>query len=292
MRITQGMIVGNFLNNLNSNYKSMDKTQEQLSTGKKIMRPSDDPVGVVSSLRLQTNLNETKKYLGNVTDASHWLDITDTALGQAGDILQRMRELTINGANDSLPQASRNALAQEVVQLREQLIQVANTTHDGRFIFGGFQTTTAPFTGAGIYTGDTGAINYEIGINMTIPLNITGDDAFINVQDVFQLLTNIEADLAAGNTSNLSNLRIGELDRALDNILSIRSDTGAKVNRLELTESRLNDAVLNLSGLLAKNDDVNVAEVITQLKMQENTYRTALAAGARIIQPTLMDFLR
>ena len=292
MRVTQGMMVGNFLNNLNNNFKIMDKIQEQMSTGRKINRPSDDPVGVVSSLRLRTGLTETEKYLGNTEDARAWLETTDIALGQAGDILHRVRELTIQGANDTLPPQSQNAIAKEVHQLREQMVQVANSSHDGRYIFGGFQTTTVPFTGAGAYTGDTNTISYEIGINMTIPVNVTGDAAFINAQNVFQLLTDVENDLIAGNTSNLSNIRLGELDTAMNNMLSIRADVGAKVNRLELTKSRLDDTNLNLSGLLSKNEDIDMAEVITQLKTQENTYQTALAAGARIIQPTLMDFLR
>ncbi|KNZ70097.1 flagellar hook-associated protein 3 [Thermincola ferriacetica] len=292
MRVTQSMLVGNFLSNLNNNYRIMNKIQEQLSTGKKINRPSDDPVGVVSSLRLRVGLTETEKYLNNVEDARAWLDTTDIALGQVSDLLHRARELTINGANDALAQQSRDALAKEIHQLRDQMIQVANTTHDGRHIFGGFKTTTPPFTAAGAYTGDNGSITYEIGVNVSMQVNITGDRAFINAQDVFQLLANIEADLTAGNTASLSNVRVGELDNAIDNILSLRSEVGAKTNRLDLTKSRLDEANLNLSELLSKNEDINTAEVITQLKMQENTYRTALAAGARIIQPTLIDFLR
>jgi len=294
MRVTQGMLVGNFLNSLNNNYKNMDKIQEQLATGKRINRASDDPVGVVTSLRLRTGLTETEKYLGNVEEATAWLDATDTALRQAGDILQHVRDLVVRGASDTMSQASRDAMAKEVAQLREQLVQVANTTHDGRYIFGGFRTTQAPFDPVTYnYLGDPAAnIDYEIGINIKMTVNITGDDVFKAPLDVFQVLTDVENDLNTGNTANLSTVRIGELDQAIDNILSLRSDVGAKTNRLELTKARLEDANLSLSGLLSKNEDINTAEVITQLKMQENTYRTALAAGARIIQPTLVDFLR
>lgn len=292
MRITQSMMVGNFLNSLNTNYKAMNTIQEQLATGKRINRPSDDPVGLISSLRIRTSLTENEKYQGNVEDARSWLDTTDTALGQAGDIMQRARELTIYGANDTLSAAARDALAKEVHQLREQLIQVSNTSHDGRYVFGGYKTTNPPFTVAGVYTGDNGVINYEIGINITMPVNTTGDAAFINVQDAFQLLNNVEADITAGNTLSLTNVRLSQMDLAMDNIQTLRSDVGAKTNRLDLTKSRLEDANLNLSALLSKNEDINTGEVITQLKMQENTYNTALAAGARIIQPTLTDFLR
>jgi len=291
MRITQGMLVGNFLNNLNTNYRNMNKIQEQLATTKKINRPSDDPVGVVTSLRLYTGLTETEKYLSNVEDAMGWLNTTDTALGQASDVLDRVRELTIAGATDSLSQSARDALATEVSQLREQLEQIGNTAHDGRYVFGGFRTTEPPFA-AGAYAGDAGSMNYEIGVNITMPINVTGDDVLINTVDTFALLTDIENDIIGGNTASLSGTRLGELDQAIDNILSLRSGVGAKTNRLELTQIRLEDAGLNFSTLLSENEDINTAEMITQLKMQENTYNTALAAGARIIQPTLLDFLR
>ncbi|WP_418791023.1 flagellar hook-associated protein FlgL [Phosphitispora sp. TUW77] len=291
MRVTQGMLAGNFLNNLNANYRNMNRIQEQLSTGKKINRPSDDPIGVATSLRLYTGLTETEKYKSNVDAATAWLDTTDTALGQAGDVLNRVRELTIAGASDSLSQSARYALAAEISQLREQVEQIGNTAHDGRYIFSGFRTTEPAFE-AGIYEGDSGSMNYEIGVNITMPINITGDDVFINTVDVFALLTNIETEITAGDTPTLSGTRLEELDQAIDNILSLRSEVGAKTNRLELTNSRLEDAILNFSSLLSENEDINTAEVITQLKMQENTYNTALAAGARIIQPTLLDFLR
>ncbi len=291
MRITQGMLVGNFLNNLNTNYRNMNKIQEQLSTTKKINRPSDDPVGVITSLRLYTGLTETEKYLSNVEDAMGWLNTTDTALGQACDVMDRVREIIIAGAADSLSQSARDALAAEVSQLREQLEQIGNTAHDGRYIFGGFRTTEPPFA-AGAYAGDTGSMNYEIGVNITVPINLTGDDVLINTVDAFALLTDIENDISGGNTASLSGTRLGELDQAIDNVLSLRTEVGAKTNRLELTNNRLEDANLNLNQILSNTEDINTAEVITQLKMQENTYQTALAAGARIIQPTLIDFLR
>ncbi|PKM44504.1 MAG: flagellar hook-associated protein FlgL [Firmicutes bacterium HGW-Firmicutes-8] len=300
MRVTQGMMVGNFLNNLNNNFRTMDKIQEQLSTGRRINRASDDPVGVVSSLRLRTGLTETEKYLSNVDDGKAWLETTDIALGQAGNILHRVRELTVQGANDTLPPQSLDAIAKEVAQLREQLIQVGNSTVDGRFIFGGYQTTNPPFIVSGlyggdpaiIYNGDNGTINYEIGVNIQVPINITGDSPFTSIMNIFDLLTDIKNDIAAGNTGSLSSVRLGQLDSVMDNMLSVRSDVGAKVNRMEMTKARLDDTNLNLSALLSKNEDIDTAKVITELKMQENTYQTALAAGARIIQPTLMDFLR
>lgn len=293
MRITNSMLINNFRRNLNVNLAEMERLQDQMSSGKKIKRPSDDPVNLVSALRLRTTITETEKYVANVNAALSWLETTDVALGQAGDLLQRVRELVVQGANDSLPQTSRQAIAAEVRQIKEQLLQVANTVHDGRYIFGGYKTLTPPFDATGNYTGDAVAdLQYEIGPGIKMTVNITGDDVFKNAIDVFQLLDNIVNDLNTANTASLSGVRLGAVDRAIDNILQVRADVGARVNRLELTRNRLEETRINVSDLLSRTEDVDMAEIITRLQMQENVYRAALAAGARIIQPTLADFLR
>ncbi|MDN5293490.1 MAG: flagellar hook-associated protein 3 FlgL [Eubacteriales bacterium] len=293
MRITNSMLINNFRRNLNVNLAEMERLQDQMSSGKKIKKPSDDPVNLVSALRLRTTITETEKYVANVNAALSWLETTDVALGQAGDLLQRVRELVVQGANDALPQASRQAIAAEVRQIKEQLLQVANTSHDGRYIFGGFKTLTQPFNAAGNYLGDAVAdIQYEISPGIKMTVNVTGDDVFKNPVDVFQLIDDIINDLNTGNTANLSGVRLGAVDRVIDNILRVRADVGARVNRLELTRNRLEETRINVSDLLSRTEDVDMAEIITRLQMQENVYRAALAAGARIIQPTLADFLR
>ncbi len=292
MRVTNTMMVGNFLRNLNVNTEQLDELQEQLSSGKRLNKPSDDPVAVVVSLRMRSILNENDKYLDNVGAAQAWLETTDLALGQANNVLQRVRELTIQGATDVLTPEARNAIAQEVVQLRDQLIQVANSTYDGRYIFAGFQTLTVPFDNTGTYFGDGNQIKYEISVSNTIDINIPGDSVFQGPVDMFQLLTDIATNLTAGNTANLSGPLLGQVDTAMNNLLTFRAEAGAKINRLELTKARLEDTKANYSNLLSKNEDIDIPKTITDLKMQESTYRASLASGARIIQPTLVDFLR
>lgn len=294
------MLTTTFLQNYNTNMQQMDQLQEKLSSGKNLNKPSDDPVGVVTALRLRSTLSENDKFTDNIDSGTAWLETTDQSLNQAGNLLQRVRELVIQGANDTLPPESRDAISKEIDQLRQQLVMVANSTHDGRYIFAGYKTTTPPFGVSGVYggdpaivyNGDAGTINYEIGINAKMQVNVTGDAPFTSIANVFNVLTDIKNDVKAGNTTNLSNTRLGQLDNILNNILSIRSDVGAKENRLELTKTRLEDTKANYSSLLSKTEDVDMAKTITELNMQENIYRTSLAAGAKIIQPSLMDFLR
>lgn len=286
------MIASDFLRNFNTDMTQLNNLEEKISSGRNINRPSDDPVGAVTALRFRSTITETDKYTANVDSANAWLETTDMALGQAGDVLKRVRELVLQGANDTLPADSRTAIAKEINQLRDQMINIANTTHDGRYIFAGFQTNNSAFTTGGVYNGDSGVINYEIGVNTKIPVNINGNAAFKGAVDIFNLLTTIQNDLNAGSTPNLSNIDLHDIDSATSNLLNFRADVGARQNRLELTKSRLQDISANFTNLLSKTEGIDQAKVITELNAQQNTYQTALAAGAKIIQPSLMDYLK
>lgn len=291
MRVTSGMLTATFMRDLNNNLRSLAKYQDQLASGKRVSRPSDDPVAIVHSLRLRSDLGDIEQFAKNVDHALSWLDLTDTALSQAGDILQRARELAVYGANGTLPQESRNALAEEVKQLFDQLVQVGNTTYAGQYIFAGTETKTAPFDGNGGFNGNPGTKETEIGTNQKLAYNVTGDLVF-KQPDAFQALQNLIKDLRDGATDQISSADIAALDQVIDHLLAVRAEVGARVNRLEMTKSRLDDANINFTDLLAKVEDVDVAQTIMELKNQENVYRATLATGARIIQPTLVDFLR
>lgn len=288
MRVTNSMMINTVLRDLNNNLSKMTKSQEQLSSGRRINRPSDDPVGIVSALRLRTSLTELDQYKSNAEDASSWLETTDKALDESGTILQRIRELAVSAANDHLTQTERDAIYKEVDQLKQHLIQVGNTTYAGKYIFAGTDTLDPPFDNGGFYLGDAGVFNYEIAIGVNIPINIDGQTVF---DDAFNAIDQFMVDLTNADTMSISG-DIGLLDLAINNQLEIRADIGAKVNRLELAVNRMDAEKVNLTGLLSKTEDVDMAELITRLKMQESVYNSSLSAGARMVQPTLMDFLR
>jgi len=298
VRVTNRMLVDNFLANITNNLRHMERLEQQMATGRRISRPSDDPVGVVSSLRLRSNLMETAKYDENADEANSWLEASDTALGNVTLILQKARELAVRGATESMSQQSRDAVAKEVNQLLEQLVDMANSVHDGRYIFGGYQTTSAPFTAVGspatavIYSGDSGILNREIGVGITLSINVTGAQVFSGASNIFDSLIMLRDNLIAGNTAAISTGDINNLDRSIDNVLAYRAEIGAKINRLELHKERLGDMRVNFTKLLSANEDADMAEVIMNLQIQENVYRASLSTGARIIQPTLVDFLR
>ena len=306
MRITNNMMVQRVLRNITNTAERLTEYHGQLSSGRRLEVPSDDPVGVGTALRLRAGIQEVTRYRANVDDGIGWAESTDAALGHAVDILQRARELAVAGANDTLAQPSRDALAREIDQLLEQLVQVGNTTHNGRYIFAGFQTMSPPFTlQAGpprqvVYNGDGGQMYREIGAGVTVSLNLTGEDVFGLVDkgtpnervEVFDILIRLADDLRAGNTAAVGSARLGELDVAIDRMLAYRSEVGAKINRLELSRNRLQDAEVNLGRLLSQTEDADMARTIIKLKTEESAYQVGLAAGARIIQPTLLDFLK
>ncbi|MDI3281003.1 MAG: flagellar hook-associated protein FlgL [Bacillota bacterium] len=308
MRITNQMLTANLLRNLQRNVERLAKNNEMLATGRRLSVPSDDPVGIGRSEFLRTALVENEQYSSNVAEARSWLEATDAALEEMGNVLQKARELAVYGANGSLSGEARQALAKEVDQLIQQAVQVANADHGGRFIFAGFQTRpnppgyTAPYTGvpptspwtAVNYNGgpSTDAMEYEIGQGVTLRVNVTGEQAFGPAgSDLFSALIGLRDHLTANNVAAVSN-DIAVLDGFMDNLLQWRAEVGARMNRLEATQDRLSAQKVNLTRLLSQVEDADMAQVILDLKMQESIYRAALDSGARIIQPTLLDFLR
>jgi len=301
MRVTNSMMANNLNYNLNQNLRRLERIQTWLSTTKYINRPSDDPSGIVNTLRYTSYITEAGEYLSKIAEARNFLNSTDSALANVTEILHRANELTIQGINGTSSAAAREAIAAEMRQLQEQIGVIANTTFGTKHIFAGTNITEAPLQddpmvpGAKIWTGNDSEMYLEIGVGTTIPINSTIREVFFNSDPdnpgIYQLLEKIAVDLENEDVAAL-NQDLGLIQERLDSITRERAVIGAKVNRLDLQENRLENTSINYEELLSKNQDADLAEVIMQLKMQENVYRASLAAGARIIMPSLVDFLR
>lgn len=301
MRVTNSMMANNLNYNLNQNLRRLERIQTWLSTTKYINRPSDDPSGIVNTLRYTSYITEAGEYLSKIAEARNFLNSTDSALANVTEILHRANELTIQGINGTSSAAAREAIAAEMRQLQEQIGVIANTTFGTKHIFAGTNITEAPLQddpmvpGAKIWTGNDSEMYLEIGVGTTIPINSTIREVFFNSDPdnpgIYQLLEKIAVDLENGDVAALSQ-DLGLIQERLDGIVQERAVIGAKVNRLDLQETRLENTSINYEELLSKNQDADLAEVIMQLKMQESVYRASLAAGARIIMPSLVDFLR
>jgi len=294
MRITNGMLITNMMRNHARNMRNFEKLQGQLSSGKRILKPSDDPVAVAKSLKLRADLSYNQQYVGNADNAISWLEATESALKDLGDVLHRARELAVQASNGTLAPEDRMAVADEIEQLQGHIVQVGNATYAGRYIFAGYKTDQPAFVednGQLVYQGDSGNIAFEIGVGNRIEVNVVGGQDGAEIDKIYDMLERFKNDLRSGANANLSGY-IGEIDQRMTQVLSQRSMVGAKVNRFELIRARLREEELNFTNLLSQNEDADIAEVIVRLKEAENVYRASLAAGARIIMPTLIDFLR
>jgi flagellar hook-associated protein 3 FlgL len=282
----------------------MNDTQLQLSSGRKINKPSDDPVGITYSLRYRAELSSNEQYTKNVDSALSWLDYNDTVLGQAGDVVQKIRELTVQASTGSNPQSALDSINAEVMQLKEQLVDIANSTLNGKYIFNGEQYNTKPYDFAkgadGTYDvskpviTDAGQIQFIVGEDVRMPISTTGNDVFGNTGDadnLFAIINNLSAGLKAGDLKAVSG-QLDVLDTRMETILSARSEIGAKTNRVELMKDRLSDLNVNLTDLQAKTEDADYEGLIMNSKIQENIYNASLSVGAKIISTTLVDFIR
>lgn len=300
-RITNQMIAKQTMRNLSASLARLDTHNRHLSTGKRISVPSDDPAGTEIAMRLRTTMVENEQHINNVGDALSTLLTTDSALGHATEVLHRARVLVLDGANGSVPNEARQAIAMELDQLVQDLIQVGNHKDGSKYIFSGMNTLSEAFVPVYSADGQITSVQYqgtsgegmiptvEIGAGITMPVNIAGNEAIL---PAIEALIAARDRMAAGDTEGLSQQSVAEIDDAMDVLLTARAEVGARHNRLELAKGRMEEAHINFSRLLSDREDVDIAETIMHLKMEENVYRMALASGARILQPTLLDFLR
>lgn len=306
MRITNNMLINNMINYIGNNLTRMNKYQSQLATGKKIQVPSDDPVVAARALKLRTDVAEIAQYQRNIKDAKSWMDITESVLSDIGDIIQRARELAVASDGGAENEEDLKATAKEIMQLRTQLIKLGNSTYAGRYIFSGYKTDMKFLRDDGTFDiavdNNVENIKYEIGIGDDININVVGGDLFNNgnsVADIdigttgklIQDFTDLVNALESADYDTIRGL-VSELDDDLNNLLRVRADVGARINRLELTANRLLNDNTNFTKLMSENENVDMTDTIMNLKNEENVYRASLAGGARIIMPSLIDFLK
>lgn len=271
----------------------MAKLQEQILTQKKFSKPSDDPVAAMMGMNYRTSLNKVEQYSRNIGEASSWIESTDLALGQMTEALQRIRELTVKASNTGTDEeAEREAVASEIEQLKQHIIDIGDTQVGGRYIFNGFSTDKRPSD----TLNDPGGLEYAEGIieievfeGIKLPLNTNGNDIFQGaIGQLEDVLTAIRTYPAEGEITG----QLGAIDSIIDNVNKIRAEVGARQNRIDIMIDRLEDQEIFAKKILTENEGVDIEEIIIQLTTQESINRAALNVGARVIQPSLLDFLR
>lgn len=302
-RVTNSMMADTFMRNYYKNLSRLDKMYDRAE--KRVKVPSDDPVAAAGIIKLYTGRNELAQYERNVQDAKIWMDFTESALGEAGDILHRIRELTVHAANGDKTVEARKADAEEVRQLRDQLVVISNSTYQGRYIFAGTNTMSKAYDNDGTYNGNDKDIEYEIAQAETIVVSYPGNKVFgetdssdIDAEpepkhiNLFKDLDRLIKDMEDGNLDRLSSEHLESMDYWHDNITNHRAEVGVKTNRLDFAANRMKDENLSMKALLSNLEDKDLAEAIMEMKVLESVYTASLAVGSRVLQPSLVDFLR
>lgn len=293
MRITSEMMSANALRRLNGRLEQYERSQSQLATGRRILRPSDDPGGASRAMTLRARLRAQTQTERNQADAVSWLRAADTALQTASNRYQRARDLTVRGASMSSP-LERGALAQELREIRDGLVDLANTSHRGRPLFGG-TAAADPVTGAeGAWTvSAAGSVNRRVGEEgETAVVNVLAGDAFGTGPDsIFAVLDEVIADLEAGDAARVS-AGIGRLDDAFERLGTSMTRVGAITNRVETAQDRTASLTLDLRTELSAVEDVDIAEAVMELQLQQVAYEATLTALGRALPPSLGAFLR
>ena len=295
MRITQEGMVQNTLLRMQERITRLDEAGRRLSSGKVVQVASDDVSGMNRILGLRARIRAREQESRNAADGLTLLNIADSKLQTVNTRLLRVRELTVRAASTVDP-AAQEALAQEIEAIRDDIASVANTKIDGRMLFAGTANVTQAVTVPGFaYMGDANAIQRRIGDQDIVTVNVNAGEVFgfdlAPGQDLFTQLTGLAADIRAGNSAAVSG-RLDALDAGVARVNKGLASVGAATNRIDAAMVRNSDEQLALKGELAKVQDVDLAEAIMDLQTQEVAYQATLAALSRVLQPSLVDFLR
>lgn len=292
MRVTQSMLSGNMLRNLSTSYNKMGQIQNQINTGKKVNRPSDDPVVAMKGIGYRTALDKVEQFQRNIGEVNSWLNSSDDSLDKVGSALQRANELAVQAANGTTTPEDKLKIQAEMDQLREHIQNLANSKVGEKYIFSGTKSTTPLYDSKnGGYPSIDPAnpssfekdVEIEVFDGINMKANTNAVDLFKNIDQMFQDIKDGTIDYDAA---------IGAIDTQMNKLLTTRADIGARQNRVELMDNRLQSQEVIATEQMSKNEDIDYEKTITQMITQESIHRAALSVGARIIQPSLTDFLR
>ncbi|QBD87559.1 flagellar hook-associated protein 3 [Clostridium tetani] len=316
MRITNKMLANNFLTDMTTNLNNLQTIQQQLTSGKEIRRPSDDPIKVARAMQLHSEISANQQYNENIKDTLSWLEQTDTALGQLGEQSQRVRELLVSAGNAAYGSDERKKINDEVKEIVGQMSQTLNASFDGRYIFGGTRGTSKPVNVKDnklVYAERDGSelgaaekimkekLVTEISQGVRIEYNITATEAMQfkdakgNDRDLRDILKDIVEHLESDKDVDIKEITKGDLealDAVMDNTLKLRSQVGAKGNRMESALEKNKEENFNLKEILSKTEDIDLAEKSMEFAVAISVYMSALQTSARVLQPTLMDYVR
>ena len=298
-RISNQLLTKNFVADLRSNIRQLAKVQRQIATGRVVNTPEDDPKQIATILLFDKQIDRINQHRRNSEMSRDFLDNSESALQVLSADIQRARELSVRVANGTMGAEDRQAVREEIFQLLDDAVAVGNQQIAGQYLFSGTRTTVRPFsldtaTLDVAYNGNSESILREIDSGQNLEVNIPGDDGAGTgtFQTIFKGLKTVLSAIDSNDAETLGNAALEDMDDALNAVSQARTVLGAKSNRIMNNVDRLSDVQIRTMQFRSELQDLDVADGVTRLNIAETTYRAALAVGARVIQPTLLDFLR
>ena len=327
MRVTNSMMTKSFLRDMNRNLSGLNRLNQQLTSGKEISKPSDDPFKVARSMQLNSDIQANKQYNENIKDTINWLDTTDTALEQLGNTTQRIRELMVSAGNAAYGSDEKTALQDEINERVNEMSQILNTSFDGKYVFGGTKTSSKPIgvdndafgnremyysgkEGERLFPGEivsdsqidmiNSKLNVEISQGVTMDYNVSASEVlnFTNEDgsniDVMKLMSEISYNVGSANneeSSKVVNENLSAMDAVLTNINKLRSEVGSKQNRMESAQAQNEDQNYNMTEILSETEDIDFAQKTMEVATMQTVYTASLQTSAKILQPTLLDYI-
>jgi flagellar hook-associated protein 3 FlgL len=292
-RVTQRSLSQTALSGLQASLARLGDIQQQMTSGKLINRPSDSPTGAIQAMQFRGDIRAQDQYSRNAEDGLGWLGILDSTLGTMVTQVQRARDLTLQGIStgaDSSTQ-TRGALAAELDGVLASLIGDANTTYLNRPVFGGTTAGAVAYDPFGSYVGDSGSVMRTVAPGVTVRVDSSGPDTFGSGSgQLFAVLSKISSDLRTDPSALSGDL--SQLDAAATTLSAQRSDVGARYNRITQMKQNADNRIIDLKNQLSDIEDIDLPKTITELQLQQTAYQAALSATAKVLQPSLMDFLK
>jgi flagellar hook-associated protein 3 FlgL len=287
-RITQRSIADTALRGLQSNLTRMQKMQDQLSSGKRVSQPSDDPSATVSAMTLRSRRMADEQYLRNMDQVTGRLTVTDNALTQLSDRLRNFRDLIVQARNGGLGKESLGGIAANMSAVRDEVIDLYNTTYLDRPIFGGTITGQTTVDNTGTYLGDNQPVEVRISQDAVVRVDVTGTAAGADTLPgvLSQVAANVNSPTGATDTD------LAALDSALSLVAQALGDVGARAARVNQTHDLVDAHRLDLTSRISVHEDIDMPEAMMNLSAQQVGYQAALQSAAKIQQTSLVDFLK
>lgn len=290
-----------------SAYERFDNAQRRVNTGKQLQVPSDNPSGTADTLGFREKVSELDQYGKNMNEAKGYMSTSETALDSVSQLLRQARTIAVQGASDNTSIEARQALASQLDNIIQQLGNIGNATYGSRYVFGGQLSNAPAFSGSGagfVYSGGTSAkgddkVVLDIGRGESMQVNVSGDNVLSPlIQDqttpsfVRSILGKLRDDVASGASSLVSYTDLPQLDSQINNVLAVRADMGAKIQRVDLTLSRNEQTKVNFTKFISSIEDADIPKSVVELQTAQTAYQAALAATSRSFQNSLLDYLK